>query len=188
MKNKFLTFLNPYLSYIDNGNFYRKSFIWLYVLIAIMNLITPFYFYFKLDINIFDLESEFVITFILLWSIFFLVSWFSFLIWWNRKSKLETIINENDDFFVIPILSHFIQTLGEWIGTWIGIVGFFVPIILHEKVAYLYRALDIEFLETSSQFGILLMPIYGFIIIVFSRFIAEFYRVLCSIANNTKKN
>ena len=110
------------------------------------------------------------------------------MIWWNRKSKLETIINENDDFFVIPIFSHFIQTLGEWIGTWIGIVGFFVPIILQEKVAFLYRGLDIEFLETSSQFGILLMPIYGFIIIVFSRFIAEFYRVLCSIANNTKKN
>jgi hypothetical protein len=188
MKNKFLTFLNPYLSYIDNGNFYRKSFSWLYVFIAMINLITPFYFYYKLNINIYEFNSEDIVIFILLWSIFFLVSWFSFLIWWNRKSKLETIINENDDFFVIPILSHFIQTLGEWLGTWIGIVGFFMPIILQEKVAGVYRGLNIEFLETSSQFGILLMPIYGFIIIVFSRFIAEFYRVLCSIANNTKKN
>lgn len=188
MKNKFLTFLDPYLSYIDNGDFYRKSFSWLYTFFAVVNLISPFYFYYKLDINIFELESEFILKFIFLWLIFLLLSWFSFMIWWNRKLKLEKIIKKEDDFFAIPFFSHFIQTFGEWIGTWIGILGFFMPIILQENAGFLYRTLNLDFLETSNIFGALLMLIYGFLIIIISRFISEYYRALCSIANNTKKN
>jgi hypothetical protein len=36
--------------------------------------------------------------------------------------------------------------------------------------------------------SIILMPIYGFLIIVATRFLAEQFRALVSIANNTKKN
>jgi hypothetical protein len=35
---------------------------------------------------------------------------------------------------------------------------------------------------------IILMPIYGFLIIVATRFLAEQFRALSSIANNTRKN
>jgi len=34
----------------------------------------------------------------------------------------------------------------------------------------------------------ILMPIYGFLIIVTTRFLAEQFRALASIANNTRKN
>jgi hypothetical protein len=41
MKSKFFTFIQPYLSYIDSGDFFRKPFGWLYMIFAVGNLLTP---------------------------------------------------------------------------------------------------------------------------------------------------
>jgi hypothetical protein len=44
-----------------------------------------------------------------------------------------------------------------------------------------------EFMESGIEF-IVLFPIFGFLIAVFTRFLAEQFRALSSIANNTRKN
>ena len=36
--------------------------------------------------------------------------------------------------------------------------------------------------------GIVLFPIYGFLIVIVARVVAEVYRALAAIANNTKKS
>ena len=65
MENKFFTFIKPYLNYIDNGHLYRKPFSWLYVLLAIINLIAPLYvFYMAVDNNIFESPAKFIISFL----------------------------------------------------------------------------------------------------------------------------
>ena len=80
--------------------------------------------------------------------------------------------------------------MGEWIGTLVILVGFFVSLILviflgnHSDL--LSDFLDLPFLR-SGVAGILLMPVYGFLIMVFTRFLAEQFRALASIANNTRK-
>ena len=51
---------------------------------------------------------------------------------------------------------------------------------------YLTGMLGIPFL-TGGFIFIILMPIYGFLIMIVSRFIAEQIRALTSIANNTRK-
>ena len=90
-----------------------------------------------------------------------------------------------------PVFSHFIQTIGEWLGTWIGIVGFSVALlttlILGDEGYYLSSQLGLGFMKTGVLF-IILMPVYGFLIIVATRFLAEQFRALSSIANNTRKN
>jgi hypothetical protein len=43
MKNKFFTLIQPCLSIFDNGKFFRKPFVWLYALLAIVSFIAPFF-------------------------------------------------------------------------------------------------------------------------------------------------
>jgi len=192
MDNKFFTFIKPYLSFIDNGHLYRKPFSWLYTLLAVVNLILPIYIFYKaVDNNIFDTPAKFVIVFLLVWLIIAFASWVSFQLWWDRKTKVTTTSVEGDEFVATPVFSHLIQTLGEWLGTWIGIVGFSVAllttIILGDEANYLSYQIGIPFLKTGFLF-VVLMPIYGFLIIVGTRFLAEQFRALSSIANNTRKN
>ncbi|MGC9375488.1 MAG: hypothetical protein ACP5DQ_10675 [Bacteroidales bacterium] len=193
MDNKFFTFIKPYLSYIDNGHFFRKPFSWLYSLMAIINLIVPFYILYQAadNNNIFLTDPIIVVVFLLNWIIIAIVSWISFQLWWDRKSKVISTSIEGDDFVAIPVIAHLIQTIGEWLGTWIGIVGFWVALItrifLWDEVPYYFRQLDLEFMG-KGFLSVILMPICGFLIIVTTRFFAELYRVLASIANNTRKN
>ncbi len=192
MDNKFLTFIKPYLSFIDNGHLYRKPFSWLYSILAIINLILPLYvFYMAVDNHIFDSPAKFIIVFLLVWIIIAFASWVSFQLWWDRKSKIIETSKEGDEFVATPVFSHLIQTIGEWLGTWIGIVNFgtalLTTIILGDEGYYLSRQIGFDFIETGWLF-IVLMPIYGFLIIVATRFLAEQFRALASIANNTRKN
>ncbi len=191
MDNKFFTFIKPYLSFIDNGHLYRKPFSWLYALFAVINLILPIYvFYRAADYNIFASPAKFIIVFLLIWVIIAFASWVSFQLWWDRKTKITTTSVEGDEFVATPVFSHLIQTIGEWLGTWIGIVGFSVgllaTLILGDDANYLFDQIGVSFLKTGFLF-VILMPISGFLIIVSTRFLAEQFRALSSIANNTKK-
>jgi len=193
MENKFLTFIRPYLSFIDNGHFFRQPFSWLYTLLAIVNLLIPIYVFYQASHNIiFDRPAKFVIVFLLRLVIVAFAGWVGFQLWWDRKSKIDMSSTAGDEFIATPVLSHFIQTLGEWIGTWIGLVGFgfalLTTIILRDD--YFVVSLGIPYLNTgwnSGWMAILTMPIVGFLIIVFSRFLAEQFKALSAIANNTKK-
>jgi hypothetical protein len=192
MDNKFFTFIKPYLSFIDNGHFFRKPFVWLYTLLAAVNLIFPIYIFYKaVDNNIFEAPVKSIIVFLIVWIIIAFASWVSFQLWWDRKQKVTTIYANGDDFVAIPVFSHFIQTMGEWLGTWIGIVGFSVALLgtllLGDDEGGLPRQIGAPFLETGFV-AIVKMPIYGFLIVVFARSIAEVLRALASIANNTKKS
>lgn len=75
------------------------------------------------------------------------------MIWWDRKIKVTATSVEWNEFIATPIFSHLIQTFGEWIGTWIGIVGFTVAIlttiILGNEGDYLSYQIGIPFLKTA---------------------------------------
>jgi len=192
MNNKFFTFIKPYLTFIDHGHLYRKPFSWLYTLIAIVNLLVPIYiFYTAVDNHIFSSPAKFIIVFSLVWIIIALASWISFQLWWDRKEKVNATSIKGDEFVATPVIAHLIQTLGEWAGTWIAIVGFFVTltitIILGDEGYYLTHQIGLGIRMTGYVFAFL-MPIYGFLIIAGSRFVAEQCRALSSIANNTRKN
>lgn len=192
MDNKFFTFIKPYLSYIDNGHLYRKPLSWLYTIFAILNLILPLsVFYTAVELGIFDWPAKFIIVFLLVWIIIAFASWVSFQLWWDRKSKIIDTSVEGAEFVATPVFSHLIQTIGEWLGTWIGIVGFgtalLTTIILGDDGNQISSVIGFGFLKTG-WLSIVLMPIYGFFIIVATRFLAEQFRALSSIANNTRKN
>jgi hypothetical protein len=195
MENKFLTFISPYLSFIDKGHLFRKPFSWLYAIIAIINLLLPLYIIYQLiDHRMFDAEFKITITAILSWLIIAFAGWVSFQLWWDRKTKITFSSDDNAEFVATPAFSHLIQTLGEWIGTWIGLVGFgsalLTTIILGEQGGYLGYQFGVPIVREYLPSGwtyVFLMPIYGFLIIVLTRFLAEQIKALSAIANNTKK-
>lgn len=191
MNNKFTNFIDPFLDYIDSGKLFRKPFDILYLVFAILNLLLPlFILYTGIKNDIFSTNFKFTITFILIWISIVAASWIGFQIWWNRRTKLNFSSNPEDEFVATPSFSHFIQTAGEWAGSWIAIVGtavaLFTTVFMGSDSYYLTNMLGIPFLSSGFIF-IILMPIYGFLIVIVFRFIAEQIRALTSIANNTKK-
>lgn len=190
MENKFFTFINPFLNYIDSGKFYRHPFKWLYIFIAIANILLPFYVIYQAISNkIFNLGADVAAITIISFVVLTIVSWFSFQLWWNRKEKLVNSSKDGDEFVATPVFSHFIQTFGEWVGMWIAIVGTtfsLLTALLYGSDAFLLmNSLGLSFIKTGVLF-IFLWPIYGFFIIVITKLYTELIKALAAIANNTK--
>jgi hypothetical protein len=184
-------FIAPCLACIDNGNMFRRPFQWLYVIIAALNIIWPFYLvYVAITANIFQLPFKYVLAFIVAWLPMVFGAWIGFQIWWNRSKKVVQTSTEGDEFFATPVFSHFIQTLGEWAGIWIGLIGPVVALLaklmLGDESSSLLSLVGLGFVG-SGIIGIILLPLYGYLILTFARFLAETWRALVAIANNTKK-
>ncbi len=189
MENKFFTFIKPYLSFIDQGHFFRRPFSWLYGLLAIFNLIFPLYILFSKTI-VFRASFEVVLAFLLVWVVLAFAGWIGFQIWWDRMMKLAVDSSTGDEFVATPIFSHFIQTLGEWFGTLFAIVGFaglLISMILLGNDAYWFLKLIGLRFPVLGWTGIFLLPIIGYLIVILTRFLAEQFRALAAIANNTRK-
>ncbi len=190
MENKFFNFIKPFLNFIDRGELYRRPFNVIYIIFAILNLLFPlFMFYTAVDNRVFNLPVKYVFAFIFIFISICASCWLGFQIWWNRKETLKELIVEGDEFVAIPTLTYFLQTIGEWMGTWIGVTGCLMTIIslifLGEDAEQFFGMLGIPRFVASGLM-ILVMPIIGFFIIVLFRLLSEFTRALASIANNTK--
>ncbi len=187
MDNKFFTFFNPFFAYIDQGKIFRKPVSWLYAIFAVGNLLFPIYVLVQLIrvIRFFGVGEIFGAT--LLWLVLLVAGWFSFQLWWNRMSKVANLTEDNAEFAATPVVSHFIQTFGEWFGCYVGGVGCIACLFLTVFKMGSMPGLSIPYASTFGLAGIIAMPIYGFLMLVFFRFIAEMARALASIANNTKK-
>jgi hypothetical protein len=192
---KLLTFIKPFLSYIDSGKLFRKPFSWLYIALALLNALIPFFvLYTVINSGMLKLAgSKYTVAFIFAWLFITAACWVGVQIWWNRKDKVLETSLENAEFPTTPVIAHLIQTFGEWLGSFIAITGFGVSLIamlfLGNEATGLSSMLGGFTAFAGIGFlGIILNPIYGFLIIIGFRFIAEQIRALASIANNTKKD
>lgn len=188
--NKFFSFFEPVLKYIDTGKFFREPFRWLYAILAILNLLTPIVLLVMAINN--DLfrygGGRMIAAFILVWLVIAFVSWLGFQIWWNRRKKIYSVITAHDDFVAIPVFSNFIQTFGEWLGMLIGIGNPMLILIVAVFLKGDTSMLRLPLVGSGALINIVLHPIYGFMIVVVTRVIAETFRALAAIANNTKKS
>ena len=202
MASKVFTFLNPFLSYIDDGRLFRNPFRILYGFFAIVQLLVPVA-SLVLGIqaliragNMFGSSFGLIVLFIVLWLVLAVVSLIGFQIWWDRKDKLASITREGDDFIATPVFSHLIQTTGEWLGTWLAVFGFFFALLttIFSNVDGLFMLIGalapggLSTLMRTGVIGMVAAPVTGFLVIVGSRFLAEQFRALTSIANNTSRS
>ncbi|MBS9768879.1 MAG: hypothetical protein KGV44_15260 [Flavobacteriaceae bacterium] len=192
-KSFIFTMLNPYLRAIDKGSFFRTPFYFLYDVIGIANLLFPIYFVFlAIKENIFVFEMKYKIVGGLLLLIIVFAGWISFQLWLNRSKRISEISKTGDEFVAIPIFSHLLQTMGEWVGTWIAVVGSLTALLLSFSLktddgAYFLKTLNLSFMKSTFAY-VFIMPLFGFSIILLTRFLAEQFKVFASIANNTRKD
>jgi len=195
MKNRFLSFISPVLRVIDNGKFFREPLRWLYFFLALLNFLMPLaviYYAVTFSDSLLD-GFLFFLGFFLLFIVVCFTSWVGFQIWWNRAESIKMFSSEGDENFATIAFSHFLQTLGEWLGFIVALNGFFggLFLLLGELVSYFIggEGLPLGMIGMGSYvyFLILLGPLSGFLLIVITRFLAEQIRALASVANHTRK-
>lgn len=125
MNNKFFAFFESVWGYIDKGSFFREPFKWLYGVISFLNLLFPLFVIYNVSVSgAFDFMSGGeVVACILVFLLFIFLGIMSFSLWMNRLKKLKFTFDDKNDFIAIPVVSHFIQTVGEWVGFYIGVGG-----------------------------------------------------------------
>lgn len=190
MNSKFLEFYKPFFEYIDSGKFFRTPFGWLYAVLAGFNLLVPLMIlYIAIDNRLFSMGAAFFFAFVILWIVIAGASWLGFQIWWNRRQALASQSSPDPDFVATPVYTHFLQTAGEWCGSWIAIVGAGAGLVsgIFLRDETLEYMLPIPLISAGGFLSVLLMPVLGFLIIIVSRVIAEQVRALVAVAINTKQ-
>ena len=187
--NPFFCWAKPYFDFIGRGKIYSL----VYVIMAFLNLLLPMAVIFAvIETGFFqNTGTKVVVAFMLSWFVITFASWIGFQLWWSRKSAVRRF--ENADFIATPVISEILQTTGEWLGTFFGIIGIGVGIIVTVLLWDLSRY--------SAEFGFYgFIPVFnfgpamiaggpaiGFFIVIFFRFIAEQIRIISSIANSTRE-
>jgi hypothetical protein len=186
----FFTLFKPYFNFLDKG----KLFYVFYVIMAVVSLLLPFVVIIKAgQEGLFEaaeyVGAKLIVAFIFVWLFLVVACWIGFQLWWTRKSKIAEL--DKLEFVATPIVSQIFQTFGEWLGTFIGIVGFgaglFATIIMGDSAGRIFDALGLDVLGELGFAAIIAGPILGFIIIIGTRFLAEQLRIIVSVANNTKE-
>lgn len=184
----FLHFIDPYLAYIDTGKLFRHPMKFFYGLLAVVSLALPVVLFIGAARNgIFRAGFGGVVAFLLIWVIIAFACWLGFQLWWDRKDRLTDIVNSDDEFAATPVFSHFVQTMGEWLGTFVAIVGAGISLVggVFGNTSRVVYSLGLPDFLDGAIWGVLLMPLIGLLIIIVFRLIAEQLRALVSIANNT---
>jgi len=184
-ENPLFNFLKPYFNFLDKG----KLLSFIYYLMAVVNLLLPFVVFFNvISSGIFRMGFNYILAFITSWAVIVVACLIGFLLWWERRKKIATV--EDSQFVATMAFSEILQTFGEWLGTFIGIVGvgigLFATIFLGNESDTLFNLIGLDFL----QFGIATVaigPVTGFFIIIFTRFLAEQIRLIVSLVGNTKE-
>jgi len=181
----FFTFSRPYLDFIDKSKIYSL----VYFVMAGANLILPFVILYKvIDSGFFGLGAKFVFAFVLSWLVIVFACWIGFQLWWNRRKRLVNV--GTSEFSATLIFSEILQTFGEWLGTLTAIigagVGLLASIFLGDDITYLFRVIGMGYLGFGPII-VIVGPIIGFFILIFSRFLAEQFRLFASLVNNTKE-
>jgi len=189
--NLFLS-IRSILSGLDKGTIIIIPFRWMYNLNALLSLLTPFILYFfGVKNNILEMPSKYVYSFYIMIFIVMIISWMTFQLWWDRKSKINKLFNDGDEFIATHLFAHSLQTIGEYLGIWIGIGGFFIYLLVYivtrnENDYYMYQIG--YFYNKTSLITVFLYPIFGILCIATFRMFSEVIRALPAIANNTKNS
>ncbi len=192
---KFIDSLKSFLTYVDDGKFFRNPMKWLYGIFAFLNIAAPIYL-------IIEVLSSGALKGMGGWDIFvFIVAWAILLVgfcllgifWWLRKDQLSSQLEAIAEFPATPVFAHFVRTFGEWLGLLGGGVMFIVVLVIFVLSGFQSGSSASLFGEYmpfgsgGSIAGIIMLPIGGFITILFSRFLSEMIKVRVAIERNTKR-
>lgn len=180
---KLFNLLDPVLNYIDSGSFFRQPFKWLYYVIGILNFTLPIGMIKSLYQYSDYISGSAIFALILITLVTLAVAIVTCILWVKRASTLNLDATKGARFIAIPVMANFIQTLGEWLGIWIGIGGsicVLIAILLGGEYIGYILPVKISFVMFIAYI------IIGYLTVVVFRFMAEIYLSIASIANSTR--
>lgn len=190
MDNRFFSLLRPVLDYIDSGRVFRAFFRWMYILVAVLNLLLPVYLLVSsLHNKIYESAGMGLLVFIIAWLLLAGIGWCGFMLWWNRHYKVDEGLDHGARFQVVPMLAHFVCTFGEWLGMLVAVIGFLGAVgltVVLQLESGTALAESFNGIFSYSPYGIVAMPLLGLLILVFARLMAEAIAVLPALANKSK--
>jgi len=191
MENVFFNLSHPILKKLDEGQWMKIGFTLLHRIIAVAFIAIGVYAAYQF----FDHSAWKTITYdsdyrpvegFSLWAVLFLLvtlfaCWISFQIAWFRAARIMTIPSSR--YVVSAIFSSFIRMIGEVIAALVFITATSAGIfsLFSDNLRGLLPTAEI------GVAGIVIGPVFGFLIIAFTYFIAERIAALPEIAVNTSK-
>jgi hypothetical protein len=177
-ESKFFTFVQPYLSCVDSPRFFTVPFSWLYILFAVICLISPFAVLFLLiKSGFFKLEGKIVFAGILSLIALLAAGLVAFQIWWNRRKLIHA--EKLDIHVIIDAFSHLVSVACEAAAHYIGIAGFFIGLF-----ALLFGGRLLIFLPLPASDGLFTMigaVIIGYVGVWISRLAGFLFRKIVEI-------
>lgn len=180
--DKLFGFIGSALDFVDSGRFFRDPFKWVYYLLGVTNFAIPLMLIVQLcnDAKYMPGKSIFMTILMIIFAL--AIAFFACVWWFKRGNALVLDARAGSRFVAIPMISNLTQTFGEVIGLWVGAYGFIFVL-----VGFLFMGDEVSYLTDGyGLWCLIIFPVAGYLIVLFSRFLAELYLALASIANNTQ--
>ncbi|MDR1106815.1 MAG: hypothetical protein LBL44_10710 [Treponema sp.] len=178
LESKFFTALRPYFAFVDSTRFFTIPFSWLYILFAVVFLLTPFaVLYFLIDNGFFRQSAKVIVGGILCWIAIIAASWIAFQVWWNRKKVVHT--DKLDTSVVINAFAHLVYTFCESLAHFVGVAGFFTGLF-----ALIFGAGVLRFFGSGASAPLTLMIcslVGGYLGVWIARLAAFLFRKIAEI-------
>ena len=215
-ESPFFTFSRLPLDFFEKKKLFKLIFSLVCIVMAVGTLVYPFVILGRtINSGYFNFGFTYVLVFIFVWLAVVAACWLGFHLWWDRQKKAAEI--GSSEFIMLPFFSEILTTFGEWLGILFGVIGavggFFALLFLGrfsggtlsailfkasaggsvggmlEELPVIGNLLEARSAVTAGLFNraVILGPVFGVLIILITRFLAERLRVLAAIANNTKE-
>jgi hypothetical protein len=178
-ESKFFTFIRPYLLRIDTPGFFTIPFSWLYILFAVVFLLSPVAFLFMLiDTGIFKSgEGKLIFAAVLALIAVIAAAWISFQVWWNRRQVIHT--DKLDIHVIIKAFAHFVSIFTEAVAHYTGIAGFFAGLFALFFGKQLFYGPDIS--PSSGLIFMIASPIVGYLGVWYAKLAGFLFRKILEI-------
>jgi len=195
------------LSLIDSGKFFIQPMRWLYILFAYLSFVPAlFILYWLYDTGI-DGGLQYAkgwvkfsgYLFCFIFAVFVIIAAIlMFYFWMNRSQKVVRDVNEGDQIVAMPIWAHFIQSIFESSGVYIGIIPPFGAALFYLWSVFTGFKYIIPFSEfgdiikmffvglVALAFFTLICLLMSYIVILLAHYIGESIRVRAQIANDVR--
>lgn len=191
MKNVFFNFCHPVLAKLDEGQWIKIGFTFLHRFIAVAFIVIGLYAAYQF----FDHSAWKTVTYdsdfrpkegFSVWAVLFLLvtlfaCWISFQIAWFRAARIMEIPSSR--YVVSAIFGSFIRMIGEVVAALVFITATSAGLfsLFSDNVNGLLPTAEI------GVAGLVVGPVFGFLIIAFTYFVSERISALPEIAVNTSK-
>lgn len=180
--DKLFKFVDPVLDFFDSGKICGKPIKWLYYLIGALCALFPIYLFVQM-IDAWDhMKGGDICLTLLMWLFLAVLFFWNALFWYKRAGQVGDDPGAEVKYVALPVVAYFVKNAGESFGIIFAGMGILMGLL----TLFMGRGMMDVFGGLGASM-IIIAPIMGYLLVLFSRFCAERIEAYYDIANNTEK-